>query len=64
MTAITLLTQADCVLCEHAKGVLAQVATDYPLEVTEIDLASPQGQSLAAEAGGVGQVRRRLPHYT
>ena len=31
--------------------MLAQVATDYPLEVTEIDLASPQGQSLAAEAG-------------
>ena len=51
MTAITLLTQTDCVLCEHAKGMLAQVATDYPLEVTEIDLASPQGQSLAAEAG-------------
>ena len=31
--------------------MLARVATDYPLEVTEIDLASPQGQSLAAEAG-------------
>jgi len=51
VTAITLLTQADCVLCEHAKGVLARVAADYPLEVTEIDLASPQGRSLAAGAG-------------
>ena len=51
MTAITLLTQADCALCEHAKGVLARVGADHPVEVTEIDLASPQGQSLAAEAG-------------
>jgi len=25
MTAITLLTQADCALCEHAKKVLARV---------------------------------------
>jgi Glutaredoxin-like domain (DUF836) len=51
VTAITLLTQADCVPCEHAKGVLARVGADHPLEVTEIDLASPQGRALAAEAG-------------
>ncbi len=51
MTAITLLTQADCALCEHAKGVLARVSGDHPIEVTEIDLASEHGQSLAAGAG-------------
>ena len=51
MTAITLLTQADCVLCEHAKGVLARVGADHPLEVTEIDAASEQGRALAARAG-------------
>ncbi len=51
MTAITLLTQADCALCEHAKRVLAQVGEEYPLEVTEIDLASVQGRALAAGAG-------------
>ncbi len=39
MTAVTLLTQADCALCEHAKGVLARVGADHPLEITEIDLA-------------------------
>ncbi len=51
MTAITLLTQADCALCEHAKRVLARVGADHPLEVTEIDLASEQGCDLAARAG-------------
>ncbi len=51
MTAITLLTQADCALCEHAKGVLARVGADHPLEVTEVDLATEQGRALAAKAG-------------
>jgi len=51
VTAITLLTQADCTLCEHAKQVLARVGADHPLEITEIDLASEQGRTLAAQAG-------------
>jgi hypothetical protein len=48
---VTLLTQAGCVLCEHAKRVLARVARDYPLTVTEIDLAREEGRRLATEAG-------------
>ena len=51
MTAITLLTQDDCAMCEHAKQVLARVGEDHPLEVTEIDLASPAGRALAVRAG-------------
>jgi glutaredoxin len=51
MTAIILLTQADCALCEHAKDVLARVGADHLIEVTEIDLASEHGRSLAARAG-------------
>ena len=50
MTVITLLTQADCAFCEHARKVLARVGADYPVEVTEIDLASEQGRALAAQA--------------
>lgn len=50
-TEITLLTQSDCHLCEHAKTVLARVGEDYPLQVTEIDLRSTDGQQLAADAG-------------
>jgi len=53
VTAITLLTQADCALCEHARGVLARVGADHPVEVTEIDLASEHGRALAARAGVV-----------
>lgn len=51
MTAITLLTQAGCALCEHAKGVLTRVGADHRIEITEIDLASKDGQFLAARAG-------------
>ena len=51
MTAVTLLTQADCALCEHAKGVLARVGADHPLEITEIDLAGGPGRAVAARAG-------------
>lgn len=50
MTAVTLLTQPECALCEHAKKVLARVSRDHPVEVTEIDLASPHGRELADRA--------------
>jgi hypothetical protein len=48
---ITLLTQQDCALCEHAKRVLARVAADHPITVTEIDLRTGQGAALALDAG-------------
>lgn len=48
---VTLLTQADCSLCDHAKQVLARVAADHPLKVTEIGLATEEGRRLATEAG-------------
>ncbi len=48
---VTLLTQSDCRLCEHAKTVLARVAVDFPIEVEEISLLSENGKRLAAESG-------------
>lgn len=48
--AITLLTQPNCALCEHAKQVLARVARDIPLTVTEVDLGSAAGRALAEQA--------------
>jgi len=51
VTAITLLTQTDCGLCEHAKEVLARVGADHPLAVTEIDLGSDEGRAIALSAG-------------
>ena len=47
MTRVTLLTQADCAMCEHAKQVLTRVGADHPLEVREVGLATPEGQELA-----------------
>ena len=51
LTQVTLLTQADCGLCEHAKKVLARVGTEYPLQVTELSLSSERGRALATRAG-------------
>jgi hypothetical protein len=50
-TRVTLLTQPDCALCDHAKQVLAKVAADHPLRVQEIGLHTPGGQELAVQAG-------------
>lgn len=47
---ITLLTRSDCGLCDHAKAVLERLGGEFDLIVREIDLASPQGQALAAAA--------------
>lgn len=52
MTVITLLIQADCGLCEHAKTVLARIGRDMPVTVEEVDLGCPEGQALA-EGGWV-----------
>lgn len=49
--AITLLTQPDCTFCDHAKRVLNQVSADYPIHITEIDLASDEGRELARKGG-------------
>ncbi|HJT02620.1 MAG TPA: glutaredoxin family protein [Pseudonocardiaceae bacterium] len=48
---IILLTQSRCGLCDQAKDVIDRVGRDYPLQITEIDLTSLDGQRLAAEAG-------------
>lgn len=49
---VTLLVQPSCSLCDHAKAVLARVAVDHPLTVTEVGLDTEPGRELA-ERGGV-----------
>lgn len=51
MTAITLITDSGCGLCDHAKAVLARVNEEYPLTVREIALSSEEGRHLARDAG-------------
>jgi len=48
---VILLSQQDCRLCEQAKATIARLALDHALTVTEIELASPDGQALAARGG-------------
>ena len=50
-TRVTLLTQADCAYCEHAKDVLVRVGNDFPLEVSEVSLESDEGRDLATRHG-------------
>ncbi|MEC3982704.1 glutaredoxin family protein [Amycolatopsis sp. H20-H5] len=49
--AITLLTQHVCAFCDHAKGILDRVGTEFPLRVTEVDLSTEDGQRVAIQAG-------------
>ncbi len=51
MSRITLLTQPNCAMCDHAKQVLARIAPDIPVTVEELDLSTDAGRRLAAEAG-------------
>lgn len=51
MTRVTLLTKADCDLCQQAKAVLDRVAADTPLDIETVDLASDRGRALAEGAG-------------
>lgn len=51
--AVTLLTAADCLMCEHAKKVLGDVGRDHRLEVEEVRLDTDRGRLLAADHGVV-----------
>lgn len=48
---VTLLTQANCSLCDHAKDLLSRLAAEYPLAVSVLDLDSPEGWALASRGG-------------
>ena len=47
MRKVTVLTKADCDLCEHAKAVLERVRADLPLDVETLSIDSDEGRDLA-----------------
>ena len=47
--AVLLLTKVDCKFCDHAKSVLAKLAEEFTLAITEEDMESPHGLALARE---------------
>ena len=48
---VLLLTQDDCKFCDEARALLERLATEFPLQVSTLDLASPEGQELAINGG-------------
>lgn len=50
-TTVTLLTKADCDLCEQAKQVLGRLGQEFAVGLEIVDLASERGQALAARSG-------------
>lgn len=47
MREVVVLTSPACHLCEDALEALATLAPEFDLSVREIDIASPDGRSLA-----------------
>ncbi|MHB1929517.1 MAG: glutaredoxin family protein [Acidimicrobiales bacterium] len=47
---VTLLTKADCSLCDQAKAILERVARDIPITVETVSLDSETGQTLAEQS--------------
>lgn len=48
---MALLTRPDCALCEHAKQVLSRLGDEFPHQLREVDLTTPEGQQLGARCG-------------
>jgi glutaredoxin len=44
--SVTFVTSSGCHFCEMAKDTIAEAATTYPLEVDEIDIATPTGAAI------------------
>lgn len=51
MVEVLLLVQANCGFCDQAKALLGRLSTEYALSVTTLDLASPEGETLALRDG-------------
>jgi glutaredoxin len=48
---VTLLTQEDCAFCEQAKEMLRRLSDEYEFSVNTLDLATPEGKTLAWQGG-------------
>jgi hypothetical protein len=48
---VTLITAADCHLCEHARNVLGSLAEETPLVISEVSWESDPGRMLVSRDG-------------
>jgi thiol-disulfide isomerase/thioredoxin len=55
---VTLITKADCSLCDQAKAVLERVADDTAVQVETVSVDSEAGRALAERSGLLFPPRR------
>ena len=48
---VTVLTQDACAFCDEAKEILERLSEEYPISSSTLQLASPEGEALAARGG-------------
>jgi glutaredoxin len=48
---VVILTQENCAFCEQAKAIMSRLAAEYELEVSLLELSSPEGRTLALQGG-------------
>lgn len=51
MTAVTMLTQQPCGLCDQAKETLTRLGAEYDLDICEVSLDSQDGRELGMRHG-------------
>lgn len=49
---VMLLSQQECAFCDQAKDILGRLQREFELEISEVDMASPEGAALA-ERGNI-----------
>jgi|SRR5450755_1677787 hypothetical protein len=48
---ILVLTQEHCAFCEQARDILERLSREYPVDLSTLDMGSPEGQQLATQGG-------------
>ncbi|MDA8284860.1 MAG: thioredoxin family protein [Actinomycetota bacterium] len=48
---VVILTQAHCHFCEQGEEILGRLGAEFDLSMHRVELSSPEGRSLAADAG-------------
>lgn len=48
---VVILTQTHCHFCEQAEEILGRLGAEFELDVHRVELSSPEGRSLALDAG-------------
>ena len=48
---VTILVQEGCHFCNDAEALLERLAHEYPLRIQTLDMGTPEGETMALQAG-------------